>query len=79
MVDRARLEIRLVLHAAGQARVVHVDQGGNELARALLMGVDPLPAPLAAQFLRNPRERSFDQRALAVVFDGVLRSRRGRL
>ena len=71
VVDRARLEIRLVLHAAGEARIVHVDQRRNALARSLLVGVDPLPAPLAMQFVGNPCERAFDQRAFAVVFDGV--------
>ncbi len=79
MVDGAGLEVRLVLHAAGQTGVVHVDQRRNELARALLMGVDPLPAPLAAQFIGNPRERLFDQRAFAVVFDCVCGLGRERL
>ena len=71
VVDRARLEIRLILDAAGEAGIVHVDQRRNALARPLLVGVDPLPAPLAVQFVGNPRERALDQRAFAVVFDGV--------
>ena len=71
VVDGARLEIRLVLHPAGQAGIVHVDQCGNALASALLIGVQPLPAPLAVQLFGNPYERPCDQRAFAVAFDGV--------
>src|SRR5271166_5867757 len=71
VVDRARLEIRLVLHPAGQAGIMHVDQRGNELASPLLMRVDPLAAPLAMQLVGNPCQRPFDQPAFAVAFDRV--------
>ena len=69
MVGRAGLEVGLVLHAAGQAGVVHIDQRRNALARALLERVEPLAAPLAVQFLGDPAERVADQRAVVVALD----------
>ena len=69
VVDGARLEVGLVLHAAGDAGVVDVDERGDELARALLVGVQPLAPPLAAQFLGHEGERFADQRAGRIVLD----------
>ena len=56
VVNRAGLEVGLVLHAAGEPGVVHVDQGRDALSGALLRRVDPLPAPLAVQFFGEPPE-----------------------
>ena len=72
VVDGARLEVGLVLHAAGDAGVVDVDQRRNELARALLVGVQPLAPPLAAQFLGHEGERVADPRAGRVGLDRSL-------
>ena len=69
VVDGAGLEVGLVLHAAGDAGVVDVDQRRNELARALLVGVQPLAPPLAPQFLGHEGERVADQRAGRVGLD----------
>ena len=54
VVDKAGLEIRLVLYTAGKARIVYVDHGRHELPSAFLEGVDPLPLPLTVQLFRYP-------------------------
>ncbi len=71
VVDRAGLEVGLVLHRAGQAGVVDVHERGDELAGALLPRVDPLPAPRAVQVLGDPGEGGVDQRAVVVLLDLV--------
>ena len=71
MVNRAGLEVGLVLHAAGDAGIVDVDQRRNELTGALLERIEPLPPPLAAQLLREPAERLGHQLALIVLLDRV--------
>ena len=71
VVDAAGLEVGLVLHPAGQARIVDVDERRDELARALLVSVQPLPPPLGAQFLGDESERLADQGAGGVGLDGV--------
>ena len=54
VVDGAGLEVGLVLHAAGHAGVMDVDERRHELARALLVGVEPLAAPLRRAIPREP-------------------------
>ena len=71
VVDRAGLEVRLVLHRSGQAGVVDVDEGGHELAGALLPRVDPLPPPGAVQLLGDPGEGGADERTVVVRLDLV--------
>ena len=71
MVNRAGLEIGLVLHAAGDAGIVDVDLRRNQLAGALLERIEPLPPPLAAQLLREPVNRLGDQLACIVLLDRV--------
>ncbi len=71
MVNRAGLEVGLVLHAAGDAGIVDVNQRRNQLTGALLERIEPLPPPLAAQLLREPAERLGHQLALIVLLDRV--------
>ena len=71
VVNGARLEVGLVLDGSGDAGVVQVDEGGNELAGALLPCVDPLAAPLSLQVLGQPREGRPDEGALVVGLDRV--------
>ncbi len=71
VVDRARLEVGLVLDGAGDAGVVQVYQGGNALAGALFIGVDPLAAPLRLELRGNPLKRRVDQVAGVVGLDRV--------
>ena len=72
VVGHPGLEIRLVLHRTGQARIVHIHQGGDKFAGASRRSVDPLAAPLG-DFRRGqmPRDFSVKQLAAAVIFDGV--------
>ena len=74
VVDRAGLEVRLVLHRAGEAGVVDVDLRRDELAGALLEGVHPLALPLRMQFGRQPGNGLLDEVAGVVLLDlgGVL-------
>ena len=72
MVDRAGLEVGLVLHAAGQAGIVHVDERRHELAGALLERVEPLAPPLAAQLFGHIVERLVDHPAGVVALDRFL-------
>ena len=69
VVGRAGLEVRLVLHRAGEARIVDVDLCRHQLARALFERIEPLPPPLTVQLLRQPGERLGDQFAFVVLLD----------
>ena len=69
VIDQAGLEIRLVLHAASEARIIDVDHGGHQLPRTFFIGIDPLPAPLACEFLRNPCQGVRHQVTRIIRFD----------
>ena len=69
VVGGAGLEIGLILDRAGQAGVVRVDQGGDELTGALGPRAAPLPAPLGTQRLGHPGEGAVDQVAGVVGLD----------
>ena len=69
VVGGTGLEVGLVLHRAGEAGVVHVDQRRDELARAFFESVEPLAFPLALQGFGQPAEGLGDERAVVVLFD----------
>jgi len=71
VVGRTGLEIGLVLHGTGEAGVVRVDQGRNQLPGSLCRSVQPLPAPLRTQVLRHPGEGRCHQVAGVVHLRGV--------
>ncbi len=71
VVCGACLEIGLVLHAAGEAGVVRIDEGRNALARALLIGVEPLAAPCVAQSFGDKGQGLRDERAFVVALDRI--------
>jgi len=71
VVGGPRLEVRLVLDGARHAGVVDVHEGGDHLPRPLLVGVDPLAAPLPPERLGHPAHGLFDEVALVVPLDVV--------
>ena len=71
VVGRTGLEVGLVLHRAGEAGVVRVDERRDQLPGSLRRGVQPLPAPLRTQVLGNPGEGRGDQVTGVVHFRSV--------
>ena len=69
VVDRAGLEVGLVLHCSGEAGDVDVNERGDQLPGALLEGVEPLPTPLPVEFLGDERQGRLDEVAVIVGFD----------
>ncbi len=74
VVDRAGLEVGLVLDRPGHAGVVDVDERRHQLAGALLERVAPLARPLPVELLGHPAQGLRDEAALLVGLDlvGVL-------
>ena len=74
VVNRTGLKIGLVLHRAGETRVVHIDQRRHQLARALLESVEPLALPWCVQLVGQPAKCFGHQFAGVVGLDlgGIL-------
>ena len=71
VVDGPGLEVRLVLHRAGEAGVVGVHERGHQLAGALRRGLAPLASPGGLQIGRDPPQCGPDAVAGGVRLDRV--------